>query len=106
MMIGSFRDARRFHQVHLHLAKVSSWVNNPLGEYGRQIESTQGPMLGSQFSAIFWQFSVKKLAFFSKTNVMSKFLHNLALFLDKERQIFCLFFRQKYLKNHNIGPWV
>jgi hypothetical protein len=28
----------------------------------------------------FCQFSVKKLAFFSKTNVMIQFLHNLALF--------------------------
>jgi hypothetical protein len=28
----------------------------------------------------FWQFSAKKLAFFSKTNVMIKILHNLALF--------------------------
>jgi hypothetical protein len=28
----------------------------------------------------FCQFSAKKLAFFSKTNVMIQFLHNLALF--------------------------
>jgi hypothetical protein len=28
----------------------------------------------------FYQFSAKKLAFFSKTNVMIKILHNLALF--------------------------
>jgi hypothetical protein len=28
----------------------------------------------------FRQFSAKKLAFFSKTNVMNKLLHNLALF--------------------------
>jgi hypothetical protein len=27
----------------------------------------------------FWQFSAKKLAFFSKTNAMIKILHNLAL---------------------------
>jgi hypothetical protein len=32
----------------------------------------------------FWQFSAKKLAFFSKNNVMVKFLHNLALFWVKK----------------------
>jgi hypothetical protein len=47
----------------------------------------------------FWQFSAKKLAFFSKTNVMINILHNLALIWVKKRQ----FFRRKNLKNHNIG---
>jgi hypothetical protein len=61
-------------------------------------------MLWSQFSAIFDnQFSAKKLAFFSKTNVMIKFLHNLALFLVKKANFFRRFVRWKYLKNHNIG---
>jgi hypothetical protein len=36
-------------------------------------------MLGSQFSAIFDNFRQKNSAFFSKTNVTIKFLHNLAL---------------------------
>jgi hypothetical protein len=44
----------------------------------------------------FWNFSAIKLAFFSKTNVMIKFLHNLALFWVKT-PIFCHFLR-KYLK--------
>jgi hypothetical protein len=39
----------------------------------------------------FWQFSAKKLAFFSKTYVMIKFLHNLALFWVKNA-IFAEFF--------------
>jgi hypothetical protein len=52
----------------------------------------------------FRQFSTKKLAFFSKTNVMIKTLHNLALFWVEKRQFFCWNFRWKYLKNHNIGP--
>jgi hypothetical protein len=51
----------------------------------------------------FWQFSAKKLAFFSKINVMIKILHNLALFYVKT-PIFFWIFRWKYLKNHNIGP--
>jgi hypothetical protein len=36
----------------------------------------------------FRQFSAKKLAFFSKTNVMIKILHNLALFCVKKRHFF------------------
>jgi hypothetical protein len=31
-------------------------------------------------SCDFWQFSAKKLAFFSKANVVIQFLHNLAVF--------------------------
>jgi hypothetical protein len=53
----------------------------------------------------FCQFSAKKLPFFSKTNVMIQFLHNSALFWEKT-PIFCKMFRRKYLKNHNIGPWM
>jgi hypothetical protein len=40
-----------------------------------------GSMLWSQFSAIFTE---KYLAFFSKTNILFKFLHNLALFLSQK----------------------
>jgi hypothetical protein len=40
----------------------------------------------------FRQFSAKKLAFFSKTNVMIKILHNLALFLVKNAIFFAEFF--------------
>jgi hypothetical protein len=47
----------------------------------------------------FWQFLAKKFAVFTKTNVVIKFLNNLANF-------FADFFRRKYLKNHNIGPWL
>jgi hypothetical protein len=45
------------------------------------------------------------MAFLSKTNVMIKVVHNLALFWVKKRHFFCWIFRRKYLKNHNIGPW-
>jgi hypothetical protein len=51
----------------------------------------------------FRQFSAKKLAFFSKTNVMMKFLFNLALFRVKNAK-FCWFFWRKNFKNHNIDP--
>jgi hypothetical protein len=46
----------------------------------------------------------KKLAFFLKTNVMIKILHNLALFWVKNANFFRRFFWRKYLKNHSIGP--
>jgi hypothetical protein len=41
------------------------------------------------------QFSAKKLAFFSKTNVIIKILHNLALFFNQKHQFFRWFFRRK-----------
>jgi hypothetical protein len=52
----------------------------------------------------FDQFLSEKLAFFSKSNVMIKILHNLALFRVKTTFFRQLFWR-KYLNNHNIGPW-
>jgi hypothetical protein len=61
-------------------------------------------MLWSQFSAIFDNFRQKKSAFFSKTNVMAKILHNLALFWVKNAIFFRWIFQRKYFKNQNIGP--
>jgi hypothetical protein len=52
----------------------------------------------------FRQFLAKKLAFFSKTNVMIKILHNLAFVLSRKRQFFSRDFFAKIKKNHNIGP--
>jgi hypothetical protein len=43
----------------------------------------------------FLQFSAKKLAFFSKTNVMIKFLHVLALFRVKNAYFLAEFFGEK-----------
>jgi superfamily I DNA and RNA helicase len=40
----------------------------------------------------FHQFSAKKMAFFSKTNVMINFFQNLALFCDKIANFFAEFF--------------
>jgi hypothetical protein len=46
----------------------------------------------------FWRFSAKKLAFFSKTNVMIKILHNLALFWVKTANFLLNFFGENILK--------
>jgi hypothetical protein len=46
----------------------------------------------------FCQFSAKKLAFFSKSNVMIKNLHNLALFWVKNANIFANVFGENILK--------
>jgi hypothetical protein len=46
----------------------------------------------------FREFSAQKLAFFSKTNVMIKFLHNLALFRVKDANFFAEFFGENILK--------
>jgi hypothetical protein len=43
----------------------------------------------------FWQFSAKKLALFSKTNVMIKILHNFALFWVKNANFFAEIFGEK-----------
>jgi hypothetical protein len=45
----------------------------------------------------FRQFLAKKLAFFSKTNVIIKILHNLALFWVKNANFLCQFFWRKCL---------
>jgi hypothetical protein len=46
----------------------------------------------------FRQFSAKKLAFFPKTNVMIKILHNLALFWVKNANFFAEFFGENISK--------
>jgi hypothetical protein len=52
----------------------------------------------------FCQFSAKILAFFTKTNLVIKFLQQLALVWAKNAKFFRQIFRRKYSKNHNIGP--
>jgi hypothetical protein len=52
----------------------------------------------------FCQFSAKKLAFFSNTNVMINFFSKFSFVLSQKRQFFRKNFWRKYLKNHNIGP--
>jgi hypothetical protein len=46
----------------------------------------------------FRQFSAKKLAFFSKTNVVIKILHNFALFGVKNANFFAEFFGENIFK--------
>jgi hypothetical protein len=46
----------------------------------------------------FCKFSAKKLAFFSKSNVMIKNLHNLALFRVKNANFFAIFFGENIFK--------
>jgi hypothetical protein len=54
-------------------------------------------MLWSKFSAIFANFGVK-MAFFSKTNVMIKILHDLALFRVKNANFFAIFLGENIIK--------
>jgi hypothetical protein len=46
----------------------------------------------------FYQFSAKKFAFFSKTNVMIKILNNLALFWVKNANFVAIFFGENIFK--------
>jgi hypothetical protein len=55
-------------------------------------------MLWSQFSPIFAIFSAKNLAFFSKTNVMIKFLQKLAVLWAKNANIFAKLFGENIFK--------
>jgi hypothetical protein len=48
----------------------------------------------------------EKIAFFSKNNVTIIFFQKLAVVSAKNANILDKFFLRKYLKNHNIGPWV
>jgi hypothetical protein len=61
-------------------------------------------MLWSQFSAIFNQYSAHKLAFFSKTNDMFKFLQKLAVVWTKNANIFAKFFGENILKIITSDP--
>jgi hypothetical protein len=58
----------------------------------------RGRCYDHNFRCDFWRFSAKKLAFFSKTNVMIKILHNLALFWVKNTISFAEFFGENILK--------
>jgi hypothetical protein len=53
----------------------------------------------------FWQFSAKKLVvFFKKKQCYNQNFAYFSFVLSQKRQLFRWIFRQKYLKNHNIGP--
>jgi hypothetical protein len=52
----------------------------------------------------FQQFSAKKLALFTKTNVKIKFLNNLALFWVKNANFFADFFGENILKSITAVP--
>jgi hypothetical protein len=68
-----------------HLHSVIS--DNSGGKQG-----DQGPMLWSQFSAIFNNFRQKNWRFSQNTNVMINFFRNLALFWVKNADFFANFF--------------
>jgi hypothetical protein len=65
---------------------------------------TRGRCYDHNFLRFSTTFSNKKLAFFSKTNVMIKILHDLALFWFKSAKFLPNCFGEKYLKIHKIDP--
>jgi hypothetical protein len=72
------------------------------GSVSEKIQS-RGRCYGHNFLR-FFTISSKKLAFVSRTNVMIKILHNLALFSVKNATFFLRIFWRKYFKNHKICP--
>jgi hypothetical protein len=83
---------------------ISPWKCNLKPRTAGEFESDQGVDVMITVFCDFDNFWRQKLAFFSKTNVMINFLHNLALFWVKSTNFSAEFFWWKYLKNHNIGP--
>jgi hypothetical protein len=81
--------------VNIGHPKVASKVRFKVGG----IQGDQGPMLLSQFSAIFDNFRRKKLAFFSKTNVIRKLLQKLAVVKGKNANFFANFFAKFFGEN-------
>jgi hypothetical protein len=65
-------------------------------------QTNPGPMLWSQFSAIFANFKRKIWRFSQKTMyLVITFSAKLPFILVKNAKFFC----KKFLKNHNICPW-
>jgi hypothetical protein len=71
-----------------------------LGDYWRQLGKffaiTAGVDVMITIFCGFCRFSAKKLAFFSKTNVMINYFSKTSSSLSKKRQYFRHIFRQKY----------
>jgi hypothetical protein len=84
-----------FFKTRSHIYKLVCKPDNVSSEnYGWNwfVKSTPGVDVMITIFGDFWQFSAKKLAFFSKTNVMINILHNLALFWVKNANFFAEFF--------------
>jgi hypothetical protein len=52
----------------------------------------------------FWQFSAKKIGVFLKNQCYDQLFSKFSFVLSQKHQFFRRIFRQKYFKNHNIGP--
>jgi hypothetical protein len=81
-----------------------SWHQNLEVNCGTSAAGRPGVDVMITIFSDFCLFSVKKLAFFSKNNVMITIFPKTSSSLSKKRQFFRYILRRKYLKNHNIGP--
>jgi hypothetical protein len=54
---------------------------------------------------IFLRFLAKKIGVFLKNQCYDQNFAQFSFVLSKKRQYFRRIIRQKYFKNHNIGPW-
>jgi hypothetical protein len=91
---------------------ISLWIRwnfktgRPHFPSGRTLKPKQGdlgPMLWSQFSAIFDNFR-QKIGVFLKKQCYGKIFAQFSFALSQKRQFFAEFFGENILKNHNIGP--
>jgi hypothetical protein len=90
----------------LYMAETVSfnWHQRPVRKTFKLSTSWSGVDVMITIFCDFCQFSAKKLAFFSKTNVIIKILEIVTVVWAKKRQYFRQIFRRKYFKDHNIGP--
>jgi hypothetical protein len=66
--------------------------------------TTRGRCYDHNFLRFLPIFGEKKLAFFSKTNVMITIFAKTSSSLSKNANIFARFFVENIFKNHSIGP--
>jgi hypothetical protein len=79
------------------LISTIAWITFVLGR--KWMKQLLGRNWGRCYDHNFWRFLTifgKKLAFFSKTNVMIKILHNLPMFWVKNANFFAIFLRKYF----------
>jgi hypothetical protein len=82
---------------------VNSWLDPGTMQFQHRCIQYWGRCYDHNFRRILPIFG-EKMPFFTKPNVMIKFLQKLAVVWAKKRQYFRRIFRRKYLFNHNIDP--
>jgi hypothetical protein len=105
-LVRNSSETTKKENVHRHksLGNTCSQCTFTSKNFNPSIKKTReaGVVVMVTIDRDFRLFSATKLAFFSKTNVVIEILK----IFESKTPIFCRLFLRKYLKNHNIGPWL